>query len=334
MLRKTPKTIAVALISAVGLSGCVPQSGIAASGATPRVNQSGERIDVITPVSALPEGASDPRSRSGVAFAFQAQGSEQGIPIVLVPGLGLSSSMFTETPDGRSSWAQAFAAAGHTTYVYNDPSILYDAESEPESGASRWSASRAWTTWGMGPEYGSAYPDAQYPVENFDRLVESFPYHVSYGDGGRGASGGDTSVALKSANLEALMDDRCPCVLAVHSASGPTGFDLAERRPDLVAGLILLEPVGAPTDAAKVESVYRTIPTLGVYGDYIAQRRQSGRKEAVETMLGIINDSGGSSEMIDLPAMGIAGNSHLMSQDRNSNEIAQLILGWIDKTVP
>jgi len=46
-----------------------------------------------------------------------------------------------------------------------------------------------------------------------------------------------------------------------------------------------------------------------------------------------VNAAGGDVVMMHLPAMGIHGNSHMFMQDRNSLELADLILGWIDDHV-
>ena len=37
--------------------------------------------------------------------------------------------------------------------------------------------------------------------------------------------------------------------------------------------------------------------------------------------------------MMHLPALGIAGNSHMLMQDRNNLELADLILDWLDEHV-
>jgi hypothetical protein len=44
-----------------------------------------------------------------------------GCPVVMVPGMGLSSFIYLGTPDGRKGWAQIFAEAGHPVYVYDIP---------------------------------------------------------------------------------------------------------------------------------------------------------------------------------------------------------------------
>jgi hypothetical protein len=37
--------------------------------------------------------------------------------------------------------------------------------------------------------------------------------------------------------------------------------------------------------------------------------------------------------MLYLPARGIKGNSHMLMQDKNSNQLADLLIAWIDKHV-
>ena len=44
-----------------------------------------------------------------------------------------------------------------------------------------------------------------------------------------------------------------------------------------------------------------------------------------------IKAAGGDAEMMHLPAMGIKGNSHMLMQDRNNLQLADLVIAWIDK---
>ena len=46
-----------------------------------------------------------------------------------------------------------------------------------------------------------------------------------------------------------------------------------------------------------------------------------------------VKDAGGDAETMHLPAIGIVGNSHMLMQDRNSLQLADLILTWIDNHV-
>jgi len=53
--------------------------------------------------------------------------------------------------------------------------------------------------------------------------------------------------------------------------------------PDLVERIVAVEPVGAPTDPPTVAEMGGDAPFMGVYGDYVDEREQTGRKEATQT---------------------------------------------------
>ena len=50
-------------------------------------------------------------------------------------------------------------------------------------------------------------------------------------------------------------------------------------------------------------------------------------------MIGRLKTAGGRAEMLAPPDRGIKGNSHMIMQDRNHLQIADLILMWIDTHV-
>ena len=121
----------------------------------------------------------------------------------------------------------------------------------------------------------------------------------------------------------------------VHSMGGATGYEVARQRPDLVKGIVAIEPVGSPTDKQEIEEIFADIPHLGVevHGDYLAARNQTGRLQTVEATVELINQHGGKAEVIRLTKAGIKGNSHLMMVDKNNQQIAEIIINWLNKKV-
>jgi hypothetical protein len=55
--------------------------------------------------------------------------------------------------------------------------------------------------------------------------------------------------------------------------------------------------------------------------------------ESCQKFVKQVKDGGGNAEMMHLPEMGIKGNSHMLMQDKNNLQLADLILDWIDKNV-
>jgi hypothetical protein len=43
----------------------------------------------------------------------------------------------------------------------------------------------------------------------------------------------------------------------------------------------------------------------------------------------VLKSAGGSIDVVDLPDLGIKGNSHMMMMDKNNAEIADLIQKWL-----
>jgi len=79
------------------------------------------------------------------------------------------------------------------------------------------------------------------------------------------------------------------------------------------------------------------IPIVMYFGDYIPEERsknlgdenwrvrlQMGRK-FVET----INKHGGKATLVELPKIGIKGNTHFLMQDLNNVELADLLDKWL-----
>ena len=126
----------------------------------------------------------------------------------------------------------------------------------------------------------------------------------------------------------ALLERIGPCVVVAHSQGGNFAFQAAQRRPDLVSALVALEP--AATGDPQQADPLRDVPVLMVYGDFIAddprwpemRRRALAHAEAVRR-------AGGHVDVIDLPAHGIRGNTHMLMMERNNREIAALVRRWL-----
>ena len=91
---------------------------------------------------------------------------------------------------------------------------------------------------------------------------------------------------------------------------------------------MLVEPasIGDPAQIAKL----RDIPVLMIYGDYIKEdaRWPDIRARGV-AFAESLRAAGGEVDIVDLPAHGITGNSHMIMMDRNSDQVAALVQGWL-----
>lgn len=306
---------------------------------------------VTTPDADLPHGTPDWMA-TGTAIRLPAEGAARGT-VLMLPGLGLDTSIYTGTPDGRPGWAQLFAAEGYDVIAWNSPVLDVHEEPGDRPAARRWSEEEIWSRWGIGASFGTAYEDTAFPVAQFENFAASLPEYASAGGGGRTtevtgkaspadagsgaepggrqrsaageavASDGPGAAPAELANLRTLMDEECPCTVMAHSAAGSLAAALIETDPQLFEALVLLEPVGIPEDPAALGLSPGTLPVVAVYGDRIDARRQTGRKDSVSAFVTAMGDD---ALMIDLVEEGIRGNTHLFMLDTNAADIADRVL--------
>jgi len=253
-------------------------------------------------------------------------------PVLLWHGGGLSGVTWETTPDGRAGWHEYFMRAGYDTFVSDAvergraswaryPEIN---PSEPEHRT----IDQAWDIFRFGPGGGysadigkqNAYPGMQFPVAAIDQFTKQFVARWTSSD------------AWIQSAYDALVQRVCPCVIVGHSQAGQFVYTAAQRAPDKVKAVVLVEPASA-LDPAKVDPArVKHIPHLTLWGDYLKDSALWQRyRNTAETYTNAIRNAGGTADTIDLPAMGVRGNSHMVMMDRNSDEVARLVRDWLIK---
>lgn len=234
----------------------------------------------------------------------------KSISLILIPGGGLSSWHYTGTPDGREGWAQIFAAAGFPVYLMNPPRSTRDTPG-------RWTSRTVWTLWGFGPEYDRPFDNAQFPFDAIDELDSALLFER--------AEGGEE-------HLRALLDDIGPSIVLAHSAGGRTMFAVNDHAN--VRATIAIETLDCPIDELQLSNIYveGERKFLSIWGDNLNRGRPNmeSRYQSCVHAADLIAAAGGIAKTIRLPTdLQIYGNSHLLMQDRNSKQIADLIIDWI-----
>ena len=250
------------------------------------------------------------------------------LPILLWHGGGLTGVTYETTPDGREGWLHYFIRHGWKTYVSD----------AVERGRSGWAPPGVWqgepqflpeeNPWnrfriGEGPWNDDAakrvqYPGSQFPAEGYINFMkQNVPRWTTTDD------------AIIRGYI-ALVEKVCPCVVLVHSQAGQFGQKVAQARPDLVKALVLVEPAGLG-DPNKAEAL-KGMPILTVFGDNIERDSRWPSIRANQMALNAKYVAAGASvDQIDLPKVGITGNSHMMMMDRNNMQVADLIQDWLKK---
>jgi len=253
------------------------------------------------------------------------------VPLLMWHGGGLTGVTYETTPDGREGWLTYFVRQGWD--VYNSDAVergragwaMYPDifKSEPvfltkANPFERFRIGQGAGSYSPDPAKQRVLPGSQFPVAAYDNFVkQNVPRWTTTDD------------AILRAYI-AEIDKVCPCAILFHSQAGQFGFRAAQARPDKVKALIAVEPagIGDPQQAAALKG----IPVLTLYGDFIAQdaRWPQIRKNGIEFTEGIAR-AGGKVEVVDLPGVGIRGNSHMLMMDRNNLEIAALIQRWLER---
>jgi pimeloyl-ACP methyl ester carboxylesterase len=157
---------------------------------------------------------------------------------------------------------------------------------------------------------------SQFPVEAYD----NFPKQLSP----RWLTTDDAIIAAYIAEVDRV----CPCAILVHSQGGLFGFKVAQARPEKVKALIAVEPAAFP-DSSKAD-VLKDVPVLLVYGDYIERDSRWPKMHRMGLDFAAkITAAGGKVAVIELPKLGIKGNSHMLMMDKNNLEVAALIQKWL-----
>jgi hypothetical protein len=265
------------------------------------------------------------------------------VPVVMVHGCCLSSKTWETTPDGRMGWNEYFVRQGRPVYLADqssrarsgfDPSTINAVKAgtaPPATLPNVLFASHqvAWSVFRFGPSFGTPYPDGQFPVEAVDELYKQMIP--------------DLNSTLPTpnptwTNMAALAMRLKGAILMGHSESGFFPEQAALIDPAGIRGNISIEmPCQTNLTPAQLGTLAK-IPTLVMFGDHLdggqaGPANWQASYEGCQKFVEQLNAAGGDAEMLYLPARGIKGNSHMLMQDRNNAQLADLILAWVDKHV-
>jgi hypothetical protein len=275
------------------------------------------------------------------------QGGDGNVPVVMVHGATLTGKSWETTPDGRMGWDEYFVRKGHPVYVPDqvgrgrsgfNQAVFNNvrAGSAPASSLPRWlrfSDEVVWPNFRFGSKPGAPYTDSQFPVTAVDELSKQGVPDVSFG-----------GLPNPNPNLKALSDLATQvngAVLMGHSQSGPFPLGAALLNPAAAKGLVLVEPGGCPPSYNDEQiQTLSTVPVLVVFGDHRDTSTGMGDApfwqrsfESCQALIGRLKAAGGQAEMLSPTETGIRGNSHMIMQDKNNQQIADLILQWMKKHV-
>jgi pimeloyl-ACP methyl ester carboxylesterase len=214
--------------------------------------------DTLPPITLKDQGAffvggaydapADPTHMSGQMYVrYQVPVDAGAYPVVMIHGGGQIGTSYTGTPDDRHGWADYFLTRGWPVYVVDQPGrgrSVYTPDEYGERGAlDIGRLEDLFTATAQAADWPQAARHTQWPGTGlrgdpvFDQFIASQA---------RGMSDATLQEEYTADALVALLDRIGPAVLLTHSQSGPHGWLAADRRPDLVKALLVVEPNGPP----------------------------------------------------------------------------------------
>jgi len=275
------------------------------------------------------------------------QGGDGNVPVVMVHGATLTGKSWETTPDGRMGWDEYFVRKGHPVYVPDqvgrgrsgfNQAPFNDARAGAVPPANlprfiRFSDEVVWPNFRIGAKTGEPFADSQFPLTALDELSKQGVPDVSFG-----------GVPTPNPTLQALSDlagQVNGAVLMGHSQSGAFPVAAALLNPSVVRGLVLVEPGACPANLTDEQiKTLAAVPVLAVFGDHRDTATGIGIRpswqlsfEGCQALITRLKAAGGQAQMLSPAETGIHGNSHMIMQDKNNLQIADLILKWMDDRV-
>jgi pimeloyl-ACP methyl ester carboxylesterase len=276
---------------------------------------------------------------------------KNALPIIMTHATE-SGVIWLTTPDGREGWADFFVRRGFPVYIVDPPgtgraSFPADQIERVRRGLAPPSSlpkpdqrgSWSWEDNNLGPKpyehgkqdptcigndsrsepkltcYGWRMPNDPKSIEQW-LSYRSIPHMPVPGEG-------------QEAFLE-LLKTTGPAIWLGWSQGGALGGTLVNEHPEMFAGLIGIEPAAeclyrrdAPLDNIK------RVPALSIHG--INQIGRAGTPSCRKKYA--VNAAGGDVTWQSLYDLGIYGNGHMMFWEENNQDIANVLLKWIEAHV-
>lgn len=284
--------------------------------------------------------------RADHAFVdFQIPADGKKMPLVYVHGFGGSGVGWQMTPDGRDGFATLMLRRGWSSYVVDLPGRGRAGRTSATTTVKPVADEMFWfDIWRIGiwPNYneGVQFPRDSVSLSQFFReltpdisdhrqdlpalgaLAERIGEHILITHSAGGFPGW----------MSAMQNEEVKGVVSYE----PGGFVFPEGEvPDPIAGLTG-GASGIPVPAEQFERLTK-IPIILYFGDYIPETPSKNlgdenwrvRLQMARKFVDAINRHGGNATLVELPKIGIYGNTHFLMQDLNNAELADLLDTWL-----
>lgn len=267
------------------------------------------------------------------------------LPLIFIHGYGGSGVCWQMTPDGRDGFSTLMLRKKYPIYVMDLPGRGRAGRTTAENHTKPVADEMFWfDIWriGLWPDYNKGVQfsrDPEYLSQFFREMTPDLSNHTQ-----------DIPA------INALADKIGGNILVTHSAGGYPGWAVAMQNSNVKAvaafepgGFVFPEdevPAPMPSLTGTLEGIpvktedfqkLTRIPIVLYFGDYIPEEPNKNlgdenwrvRLQMARKFVETINKHGGNATLVELPKIGIYGNTHFLMQDLNNDVIAGLFDKWL-----
>jgi pimeloyl-ACP methyl ester carboxylesterase len=280
---------------------------------------------------------------------YQKPVNARALPLVFWHGHAQSGKTWETTPDGREGFQTIFLRRRFPVYLIDQPRRGRAAKSTQALNLAATPDEQMWFgifRLGVWPTF---YPGVQFSRDT-SALDQLFRQSVP--------NTGPYDVSVTTSAVAAMFERIGAGILVTHSQSGTLGWRTAIRSRH-VRAVVSFEPSGdflfpegegpslpfgtgtfTPPTVPLSDFVQLTkVPIIVYYGDNIpeqpstnpGQERWRVFRAVARQWRDAVNRHGGDVTLVDLPAVGIRGNTHFPMSDLNNVQVADHLSRWLQQ---
>ena len=311
-------------------------------------------------------------------------------PVVMIHGTAQTGNNFLGTPDGRQGWANDFLAKGFNVYIVDQVGRARSGAAPESYGPYMRFSVRDLEEIFTGQENFKLFPQASLHTQwpGGPGVAGNPSFDQFYASQVESIANGVKTEELNDSAIIALLEKIGPAILLTHSQSGVFGWKVADMRPDLVKGIVAVEPNGPPfydpiflggadwyKDSEKPARAWgitriplsfdppasepsqlgmvreaapdtpnhvrcwlqgspaRQLPRLKDIPIAIVTGEASFRATLDHCTSKFLTQAGVKNTHIRLENENVHGNGHMMMLEKNSGQVALVLIRWIDDNV-
>ena len=256
---------------------------------------------------------------------------------------------WTSTPDGREGFATLMLRKGYPSYVMDLPGRGRAGKTSAETTVKPQANEQFWfDIWRIG-EWPNYNEGVQFPTDSaaFSQFFRAMTPNIGTGN-----------PANDVATIGLLAERIGANILVTHSAGSLPGW-LAAANSDQIKAVVAYEPGaylfpegeipepiegltggtrGIPVSVDDFKKLVKK-PIVIYFGDYIHEEvthQLGGENWRVRLQMGrkfveAVNRHGGKATLVELPQIGIKGNTHFLMSDLNNNDLVDLLVRWFEE---